>query len=97
MQVGVQPGVTFHAQGIATNTHLAMTNTPLPATNAQQAKIPLFTSVNGSMAELGIEWLDVLKMDIEGSEWEVFLEMIDSGVKMPFTQILMGASLWKLM
>lgn len=77
VQVSAAPGVTFHPKGIAAN-------------NALESKGESFTSISKSMEELGITWLDILKIDIEGSEWDVFLEMIENGMNLPFTQVLIG-------
>lgn len=69
------PGVTFHPKGITSNLLLKTSGAE-------------FTSISKSMAELNIPWLDILKIDIEGAEWSVFLEMLEEGMPMPFTQIL---------
>lgn len=74
-KVSAVPGMTFHPKGIASNAQLA--------TSGAQ-----FTSISKSMADLGIPWLDILKIDIEGHEWSSFLEMLEGGLPMPFTQIL---------
>jgi hypothetical protein len=69
--------VTFHPKGITSNLLLKTSGAE-------------FTSISKSMAELNIPWLDILKIDIEGGEWSVFLEMLEEGMPMPFTQILIG-------
>ena len=35
-----------------------------------------------------INWVDILKIDIEGAEWGIFIELIENGSSLPFTQIL---------
>jgi hypothetical protein len=76
--------MTFHPKGIASNAQLA--------TSGAQ-----FTSISKSMADLGIPWLDILKIDIEGHEWSSFLEMLEGGLPMPFTQILIGNMFFNLL
>lgn len=39
------------------------------------------------MRELGHEWVDVLKIDIEGNEWPVLEGMINDKTPMMFTQM----------
>ena len=46
-----------------------------------------FTTLLGSVAEYKLQWVDVLKIDIEGSEWPVFREMIAGNDTIPFTQV----------
>jgi Methyltransferase domain len=75
LQVRRVPGVTFHALGIV-------------GAKALRRAGSNFTTLTGSMAAANATWIDVLKIDIEGSEWGVFLEMLDAGAPMPFTQIL---------
>lgn len=77
VQVSAAPNVTFHPKGIASNAAL-------------ESKGANFTSISKSMEELGITWLDILKIDIEGNEWDVFLEMLEEGMTLPFTQVLIG-------
>lgn len=69
------PGVTFHPLGVVDSAQLSVSG-------------PKFTSIRKSMKEEGITWLDVLKIDIEGGEWGVLLELLDHDLPMPFTQIL---------
>ena len=40
------------------------------------------------MAGLQHTWIDVLKMDIDGSEWELLQDFYKSGAKLPATQVL---------
>jgi len=68
-------GVTFHDQGLASEGGLSAS--PFNC-----------TTLHRSMAENGVAWIDVLKMDIEGFEWDVFLEIFEKKLPMPFTQIL---------
>lgn len=39
------------------------------------------------MQELGHDWVDVLKIDIEGAEWEVLDSILRSPGIAPFTQL----------
>ena len=77
-QVSGLPGITFHPQGLTSQAKL------------QDDGRDNFTTIHQSMIDLGVSWVDVLKMDIEGEEWVVMLEMLESGMDMPFTQILIG-------
>ena len=77
-QVSGLPGITFHPQGLTSQAKL------------QDDGRENFTTIHQSMIDLGVSWVDVLKMDIEGEEWVVMLEMLESGMDMPFTQILIG-------
>lgn len=40
-----------------------------------------------SLQELGHTWIDVMKIDVEGSEFDVFQQIAQSKTPMPFTQI----------
>ena len=44
-------------------------------------------SLGNIMAELGHDWVDVLKIDIEGGEWSVLKALLDTGRVLPFTQL----------
>ena len=44
-------------------------------------------SLGNLMAEIGHDWIDVLKIDIEGAEWPVLKSLLDSGDELPFTQL----------
>jgi Methyltransferase domain len=71
-------GLTFHAQGITSAKGL-----PGAGSN--------FTTLTDSMLAANVTWIDVLKIDVEGGEWGIFLELLeaeDAGARMPFTQIL---------
>lgn len=39
------------------------------------------------MAKLGHDWVDVLKVDIEGGEWKVFQGLFLSMAQLPATQV----------
>ena len=41
------------------------------------------------MSRLQHTWIDVLKIDIEGFEWELLVDFYKSGAKLPATQLLM--------
>ena len=45
------------------------------------------SSLANFMAELGHDWVDVLKIDIEGAEWSVLKGLLKSGEVLPFTQL----------
>jgi Methyltransferase domain len=68
-------GVQFHAQGIVSAKGLRGAGAN-------------FTTLESGMAVANVTWIDVLKIDIEGGEWGVFLELLDGGAQMPFTQVL---------
>lgn len=61
-------GVTFHGQGILSEKELA----------AEPEK-EKFTTLARSMADNKVAWVDILKIDVEGAEWTVFMEYFDSG------------------
>eukprot|EP00884_Botryococcus_braunii_P008611 jgi/Botrbrau1/17751/Bobra.0127s0011.2 len=44
-------------------------------------------SLNTILKELGHTWIDVLKIDIEGFEWEVLESLLDQPGPLPFTQL----------
>ena len=44
-------------------------------------------SLTNFMAELGHDWVDVLKIDIEGAEWPVLKALLKTGKVLPFTQL----------
>lgn len=67
--------IIFHKQALASTTG----NTPY---------FMLSESLIDTMDRLGHSRLRVLKIDIEGSEWEVFDSLISSGVDLPFDQLL---------
>lgn len=79
MQVQLTSGVTFHEQGIVSEREVATAGDK-------------FTTLARSMAANGVAWIDILKIDIEGGEWAVFAELLDSGKPLPFTQVLTNAS-----
>ncbi|CAL8471740.1 g11282 [Coccomyxa elongata] len=61
-------------------------------------------SLKDVMAALGHEWVDVLKIDIEGHEWDLFLDIFDSGAHLPASQPLVevhwrgsAGTVWKVM
>ena len=68
-------GVQFHAQGITSAKGLRGAGAN-------------FTTLPSGMAAANVTWIDVLKVDIEGGEWGVFLELLEGGADMPFTQVL---------
>ena len=76
-QVAGTPGVTLHKQGILSTAALAREESTAP-----------FTTLALSMAENNATWLDILKIDVEGAEWEVFMEYFDMKTPLPFTQVL---------
>lgn len=84
LQVSGLPGITFHPQGLTSQAKLQDDGRDFTTITEN------FTTIERSMIDLGVRWLDVLKMDIEGEEWVVMLEMLESGIDMPFTQILIG-------
>ena len=45
------------------------------------------TSLANCMADLGHDWVDVLKIDIEGAEWSVLKALLETGKALPFTQL----------
>ena len=44
-------------------------------------------SLGNLMADIGHDWIDVLKVDIEGAEWPMLKGLLDSGSVLPFTQL----------
>ena len=55
------------------------------------------TSLAKIMADLGHDWVDVLKIDIEGAEWAVLKALLKTGAVLPFTQLQVRAChLWPL-
>ena len=70
-------GVTFHGQGVYSEKDIKGANHP-----------GNFTTLPQSMKDNAITWVDVLKIDVEGAEWSIFLEYFDTGSPLPFTQIL---------
>lgn len=51
-----------------------------------KASYPVKT-LTSLMADLGHQWVDVLKVDIEGGEWDVFRGLMAEGMRTPFTQL----------
>ena len=72
-QVANTRGVTFHGKGILSETELAA------APEEERGK---FTSLGRSMVENNIAWVDILKIDVEGAEWTVFMEYFDAGAQL---------------
>lgn len=70
VQVANTKGVKFHAQGILSEMELAAEAEP------ERAK---FTTLARSMEENEAPWIDILKIDVEGAEWTVFMEYFDAG------------------
>jgi hypothetical protein len=50
--------------------------------------------VEGHVQELGHNWVDVLKIDIEGAEWEVLDNLLNQTGTLPFTQLQVWACRW---
>merc|ERR1712232_1163355 len=44
-------------------------------------------SLTDTMSRLGHSWIDILKVDVEASEWSVFKALIQAGT-LPFSQLL---------
>ncbi len=74
-QVQLTSGVTFHKHGIVSEAGLAAAGDE-------------YTTLPRSMAANNASWIDILKIDIEGGEWSVFAELLDSGAPLPFTQVM---------
>eukprot|EP00656_Telonema_subtile_P013802 TRINITY_DN17016_c0_g1_i2.p1 TRINITY_DN17016_c0_g1~~TRINITY_DN17016_c0_g1_i2.p1 ORF type:complete len:1094 (+),score=263.27 TRINITY_DN17016_c0_g1_i2:74-3355(+) len=49
---------------------------------------PVANSLHGHMERLGHTHVDVLKIDCEGCEWEVFEALLESDSALPFSQLL---------
>lgn len=73
-KVEALPGVEFHGQGILSEKELMLSSG---------------TTLPHSMEENGIDWIDVLKMDGDGAEWGIFVDLVESGAPMPYSQILL--------
>lgn len=69
-QVASTPGVKFHAQGILSEKELAAT---------PEGEREKYTTLQRSMADISVGWVDVLKIDVEGAEWPIFMEYFDAG------------------
>lgn len=65
--------------------HISHTLLDRPETAGQSIKVPI-RKITTVMAELGHARLDVLKLDIEGSEYEVIQELVAASV--PVNQLL---------
>lgn len=73
------PGLHFHAIGIGRDNGTALTS-------LDDRKMH---SIEQVMGKLGHKWVDVLKMDIEGHEWDVLSDVFaKSGAQLPTTQLL---------
>lgn len=80
MQTHVQtsvPGLHFHSIGLGRSSG--------PLQSLDDRSMHSFEEV---MAALGHAWVDVLKVDIEGHEWDMFLDFFTSGAHLPATQLL---------
>lgn len=73
------PGLHFHAIGIGRNNGTLLTS-------LDDGKL---YSIQDVMANLGHKWVDILKIDIEGHEWDVLSDVFaESGAQLPTTQLL---------
>lgn len=80
MQTAMQtslPGLHFHSVGLGRSSG--------PLHSLDDRNMHSFEEV---MAALGHAWVDVLKVDIEGHEWDMFLDFFASGAHLPATQLL---------
>ncbi|BDA47034.1 probable methyltransferase-like protein 24 at N-terminal half [Coccomyxa sp. Obi] len=71
------PGLHFHSVGLGRSSG--------PLQSLDDRSMHSFAEV---MAALGHAWVDVLKVDIEGHEWDMFLDFFTSGAHLPATQLL---------
>ena len=72
-QIQAVKGVTFHSYGIgATDQHVSGTF----SYEGRSVSSYTLKSLATIMAELGHEWIDVLKMDIEGAEYVVLQAIV---------------------
>lgn len=71
-------GVTFHPKGVTSEAELG---------NA----VSNLTTLARAMHTIGVTWVDILKIDVEGAEWKIFEDVLyrqgtlASGV--PFSQV----------
>ena len=80
-------------------------NTHLPARfKMEQVETSKLEELEAIMARLQHTWIDVLKIDIEGFEWELFKDFYRSGARLPATQVLVefhfkgeSAEVWEVL
>lgn len=80
-------GVTFHAYGIGARDELVSQPFFYGKRNVTSYELKSFPTI---MAEHGHEWIDVLKLDVEGAEYEVLQAIVkhyhSQGKVVPVTQ-----------
>ena len=67
---------------------------PMRTMSRNVTKFPVDT-LDNLMQDIGHDWIDVLKVDIEGAEWPMLKALLDSGKVLPFTQLQVTELVYK--
>lgn len=94
------PGFSFHPLGLGVRDGLLEMELPtgnidsyVPASllapaGRRRVRVPVF-ALSTLLRVVGVEWMDVLKVDVEGAEGDVIQSWVDSGYSPPADQVLM--------
>lgn len=95
------PGFSFHPLGLGVRDGLVEMELPagntdsyvptsllVPAVGRRRVRVPVFALAT-LLRIVGVEWVDVLKVDVEGAEGEVVQSWVDAGYSPPADQVLM--------
>lgn len=95
------PGFSFHPLGLGVHDGLVEMELPAgntdsyvptsllaPAAGRRRVRVPVFALAT-LLRVVGVEWVDVLKVDVEGAEGDVVQSWVDAGYSPPADQVLM--------
>ncbi|GAB0496500.1 hypothetical protein MMPV_007812 [Pyropia vietnamensis] len=94
------PGFSFHPLGLGVRDELVEMELPagnidsyvpaalLAPAGRRRVRVPVF-ALSTLLRVVGVEWVDLLKVDVEGAEGDVVQSWVDSGYSPPADQVLM--------
>ncbi|KAK9819754.1 hypothetical protein WJX72_001973 [[Myrmecia] bisecta] len=79
-----EPRLHFHSYGISDRDGKLRTTSSSGELHTRLMDVKKLSTI---MAQLGHAWVDVLKMDVEGSEWHTITQWLEGFRQLPFTQL----------